>query len=161
MSRGKPGPKPRPIEERFWSKVEMGMDCWVWTGAATNAGYGLLGRGAGVRSNVLAHRLSWEIHFGAILPRLEVCHHCDNPRCVNPAHLFVGTHKENFADASRKGRMSRGESHYKSKFKEADVIEIRRRGAAGETEESIADLFDVSRTAIHKVLARKNWKHLK
>jgi hypothetical protein len=82
---------------RFWPKVRKDRGCWVWTGATTTTGYGRL-------SGQPAHRLSWEIHHGPIPAGLFVCHRCDNPGCVRPDHLFLGTHEANMADMVAKGR---------------------------------------------------------
>lgn len=99
---------PKSLEERFWENVKVCsfLDCWSWLGCKNNAGYGSLSDGSGSRS-IMAHRASWLIHFGEIpeiTPRLVVMHKCDNPSCVNPAHLELGTHKDNTQDAMRKGR---------------------------------------------------------
>lgn len=98
----------RPEVERFWAKVdksgpvpehrpELGQ-CWVWTANAIPKGYGLFGR------NRYAHRYSWEIHFGPVPGKLWVLHKCDNPSCVRPTHLFLGTARDNYADMRTKGR---------------------------------------------------------
>ena len=91
-----------PLERRFWDKVTMGDGCWEWTGTRHSWGYGLLGGRRKV--HLRAHRVSWEIHFGPIPAGLYILHHCDNPRCVRPDHLFLGTHRDNMADMVKKGR---------------------------------------------------------
>ena len=94
----------RPVEERFWEKVQKTDGCWLWTGATIAAGYGELAVGQ-PRKPLRAHRLSWEMHHGPIPEGLLVLHHCDVRNCVRPEHLFLGTHQDNMADAYAKGRM--------------------------------------------------------
>lgn len=91
----------RPAEDRFWEKVQKGDGCWEWRGVLQR-GYGILHvDGRAIR----AHRLSWELHNGPIPPSLYACHRCDNPKCVRPDHIFLGTHGDNMADAHQKGRL--------------------------------------------------------
>lgn len=112
------GKTPKPIGDRFWDKVNkdgpvpqhvphLGK-CWVWTGAKAHKGYGAIS-GEGFRSKRdLAHRVSWRLHHGDVPQGLWVLHKCDNPPCVRPDHLFLGTSQDNHADMMRKGRHAHG-----------------------------------------------------
>lgn len=92
-----------PISQRFWSKVRIGDGCWEWTASTHKFGYGQLFVEWKARP-LQAHRVSWELHFGEIPKGKHVLHKCDNPLCVRPDHLFLGTHEDNLSDMNRKGR---------------------------------------------------------
>jgi hypothetical protein len=99
-------PEPRPATwiARFWSKVEKGPGCWEWQGSRSRGGYGQFYAEGSPR---LAHRVSYVLHFGEQPGAFYICHHCDNPPCVNPAHLFKGSPGANSRDAVSKGRYER------------------------------------------------------
>jgi hypothetical protein len=150
-------------DERFWSKVDRAGDCWLWTGSKDGRGYGhfqpVNGRGMG------AHRWSYARAYGPIPQSLYVCHHCDNPSCVNPAHLFLGTASDNQQDSIRKGRAYlipplalSGEENPCVKLQEAQVLEILRRHSEPLTE--LAKEFGVTKHAVWRIRHRKTWKHL-
>jgi hypothetical protein len=124
-----------------------------------------------------AHRISWELAHGPIPDGLFVCHRCDNPPCVNPAHLFLGTHADNMADAAAKGRTMSGDDHWVRKHPElawggrrttrgacrlvdAQVLEIRRRRANGEGVVPLGQAFGVSHATISDICRRRTWRHL-
>lgn len=145
-------------EERFWAKVAKrdGDDCWVWSGSLRNRGYGSIlvaGR------NVPAHRLSYELHRGPIPPGLYVCHHCDNRACVNPNHLFLGTHDDNMADRDRKGRNVAhwGERHYAAKLTWQEVCEMRA-NPDRLTKRQLAERYGVAYPTVGNILAGRKWR---
>lgn len=147
--------------ERFWPKVdECGLgECWEWTARRHKQGYGLLSEWDGSRrSRLLAHRVSWEIANGPIPAGLHVLHHCDNPPCVNPAHLFLGTQVDNNLDKHRKGRTPCGEDTAMAKLSADAVREIRRRGHAGEMQTALSREFAVSRRQIGRIVERDSWR---
>lgn len=166
--RKRPNRKRQPIDQRFWKYVDKSGDCWLWTGATRNFGYGVLNTGGHNGHAAAAHRVSWVIHFGDIPPDMCICHHCDNPLCVNPAHLFLGTRADNNRDMYQKGRYkktsdnaAKGESHGMARLTEKEVLEIRSRHAATHpTLRDLAVLYNVSLQSIHRIVHRKSWKHI-
>lgn len=148
----------RSAVNRFWENVNQNAsnECWEWTGSKLSAGYGMLYIGNQMK---LAHRYSYELHNGAIPQGMFCCHHCDNPSCVNPAHLFLGTHNDNMADMKSKGRQKHGNG--KAKVTEAQVLEIRQKYARGGiTHRELAAIYGVNREAISNIIQRKNWPHV-
>ena len=138
--------KPLSIRERFWRFVTPGNAdaCWIWRGARHWNGYGQILVARPRRRKLRAHRVSWELHYGPVPSGMEVCHHCDNPPCVNPAHLFIGTRSDNARDASRKGRLHRTQGPM-SPATVAEMLAMLRNGA---TQVAAARRFQVSETTV-------------
>ena len=109
--------------DRFFHRVEKTDGCWNWTGATFGGRYGAFWVGG---KTIGAHKFSFVHHHGAIPDGMYVCHHCDNPRCVRPDHLFLGTPKDNSQDMVSKGRVrvASGDKHYKTKIREEDLQKI-------------------------------------
>lgn len=114
--------KLKPVLDRFWNKVEKTATCWLWTGSLTD-GYGAF-RPAKHRG-MLAHRFSYELAHGPIPNGLEICHICDNPRCVRPDHLFAGSHDTNMKDAAAKGRIWRKGRERRAPITSATISRLR------------------------------------
>jgi hypothetical protein len=161
--------KQRPVSERFWSYVDISDQCWKWTGSVTNYGYGRLHIGGRDGRDVGAHRIAWELLKGRIPEGLYVCHHCDNPICVNPAHLFLGTQSDNMQDAGKKNRLPQqkyhgfcaGERNGRAKLTDAQVSAIRKEYQVVMSHRKLAAKYKVSRSIIRFILSGKNWKHVK
>ena len=153
------GPKPKPIEERFWPKGSVGNDgnCWIWNGPVNGNGYG----GLTVSGKVIqVHRISWQLHYGDIPAGMCVCHKCDNPLCVNPKHLFIGTPKDNSRDMTVKGRSSYGRKNGRAILSPDDILKIRERYLSGERPIDLSREYGVTSTNIIRIGKRKLWKYI-
>jgi len=156
----------RSLKERFWAKVAfIGAEpdaCWEWRGTKHYKGYGQIGKGGKLGSGghmLYAHRVAWELTNGPIPEGMQVLHHCDNPICVNPAHLFLGTPADNSADMVAKHRQSfvsrgRGEAHPGVKLSEQDVRDIRK---SLNSSTVLGRMYGVTRQNITRIKQRKTW----
>lgn len=145
--------------------------CWEWAGSKNNFGYGRYGymTDDGRRTWLGAHRILYELVYGPIPPGMLVCHHCDNPTCVRPSHLFIGNTKDNMRDASHKGRTCtgeknmfyggdrRGEKSHTAKLTTEQVVDIRQRYSEGESYGKLAAQFAVTPSNILCIVKRKSW----
>jgi hypothetical protein len=145
--------------DRFWRKVQKTESCWLWTGAVDEDGYGKLRFASKLRS---AHRLSWEYAHGSSPGAQFVCHTCDTPRCVNPAHLFLGSSNDNNQDRLAKGRYLKGETHHLSTISDAAVSLMRIAYSVGFTQTQLRHAFAVSKASVSRIVRgvdRKESKH--
>jgi len=151
--------------------------CWNWTRRSKQNGYGVAYLG---KERWLAHRAAYTLVKGAIPEGMSVCHSCDNPACINPDHLWLGTHKENMHDAIKKGRSSKppvhvGEDHWRHKYPEMvergednpnaiktdeEVIALRRDYVAGTPLSDLYVRYQVTKATIHDYTSGRSWKHL-
>ena len=154
-------PKNISLEKRFWLKVDRRSDteCWNWIGKVKlKEGYGRFKIG---QKGILVHRYSYVLHIGNIPEKMLVLHKCDNPACVNPKHLFLGTDKDNSADKISKNRHAFGEKNGAAKLTEYQVREIRCAYSENNvSQEALARLYGVSGRLICDIVHRKIWKHL-
>jgi len=146
-------------KERIESKVEKIPEagCWIWMGATQVRGYGEL---ISHNRKHLAHRASYEVFVGLIPEGMNVCHSCDNVYCVNPAHLFLGTQKQNLQDMASKGRSTRGQRNPMAKLTEEEVKDIKYFLSIGINDFDIAKQYEVTRGAINLIKQGKRWNHV-
>jgi len=157
MRTGRPA---TPLLDRFLTKFDKGSqeECWEWKGCCLSPlPYGLIKRKDGAQLH--ANRVSWEYYRGPIPKGMFVLHDCDNPKCVNPHHLFLGTHQENMDDMVGKGRLPKhhGEANGASKLTESDVLEIR---ADKRSQNKIAREYGICQTLVSMIKLRKRWGYL-
>lgn len=153
----------------FWSKVRKSDGCWLWLAGVDKDGYGKFqitlprtGLPTGVPSkqrHVRAHAFSYELHHGPVPEGNVVMHTCDTPGCVRPDHLLSGTQQDNRADCVNKGRVASGTKTNVAKLSEAQAVEIRIRGCAGESVKKLAKEFGVGLSAAYDIIAGRSWKH--
>lgn len=148
-----------PLFSRWSDKVLVDDGCWEWQAGRGPQGYGAIRIPTKTKR---AHRVSYELFRGPIPDGLLVCHHCDNPGCVKPSHLFVGTTADNMHDRDRKGRGNQrgGEQHPNAKLSGEDVLVIRELCESGSLQKVVADRFGVTFQEISKIVTRKIWKSL-
>jgi len=171
------------IEERFWSKVDKSMgknSCWPWkaghssTFASHKFGYGMFN--ITKRQPISSHRMAWMLTNGEIPPGLCVCHHCDNPPCCNPSHLFLGAISDNNKDMVKKGRcnsrglpgkrkntkfIKKGEDHHHSKFTDKQIIEMRKDyNNPAFKKKDIAKKYNAHYCTIWRICTQRGWTHI-
>lgn len=148
--------KSRDLVTRFWEKVQKSDGCWEWT---AHRGYFGYGRIMVAKKAQPAHRISWELANGPIPKGLFVCHSCDNPPCVRPDHLFLGTQADNMRDMGNKGRQPHGENHRNAKFSLENIREMKRLRIQGMAIRAIARQFNTNRIYVRDILSGKAWRH--
>lgn len=154
-------PKIVDMEIALWRNVGIPKGdvdaCWEWRGARSAAGYGnVVVRG----KTVTAHRVAWETERGPIPEGMQVCHRCDNPLCVRPDHLFLGTAADNMADRNAKGRQARGEKFKRSSLTEEKVREMRVLAKTGVNMSELARRFGVSLPSASRIVRGLDWRHV-
>lgn len=157
-----------PTNEKFWKKTNKRSDdeCWEWAGQKDKDGYGVLSSSIldGKIKRLRAHRYSWKMNFGDIPSGMFVCHKCDNPSCVNPKHLFLGTPKDNTQDMLKKGRRpnttgTRGEDHPKAKLTWEKVRLIRKLYLSSNyTNRELGKRFEIGDRQIGYIVRNETWK---
>ena len=144
----------KTVEQTFWEHVlfpTVESSCWLWTGIIVN-GYGQIRRGRKKVKRYYAHRVSWEIHNNRYAGIFDVMHSCDNPLCVNPDHLSLGTRLENIVDAKNKGRMKGGILSH------VNVENIRKMYSTNKkTQSQIAEIYSVSPSMVSRVVNGERW----
>ena len=151
-----------PIEERLRAKISKGgpNGCWNWTAGLGHNGYGQIRCGTPKRTMLRAHRVAFELGRGPVPEGMLVLHTCDNRKCCNPDHMFLGSHADNHADKKAKGRQARGSGHGCAILDEDSVAKIRQLLSEGVTCALIGRSFGVSRYAISDIKNGRSWTHI-
>lgn len=152
---------PEQREAAFWAKVDKSAGpeaCWPWRGAITTHGYGCTQVG---NKRVLgAHKVAYVYTMGVVPDGLQVCHTCDNRKCCNPSHFFLGTKADNARDAMRKDRHARGERNRRNKLTDSQVLEIRALAPKRGECQALAEKYGVNLNTMQAVVYRRTWRHL-
>lgn len=151
--------KAKTISQRFWEKVDRTGECWLWTRCCFRQGYGLFRIH---NNNYLAHRVAWELVNGEIPTGLDVLHSCDNPPCVNPNHLHIGTHSQNMLESVARCRWipCNGSKNGAAKLNDSDVMKIRELSLAGYSQNQLGRMFGVNGSNINFIVNRHTWRHI-
>jgi hypothetical protein len=150
------------IPARFWEKVNKGESCWLWTASVNSGGYGTFRFHGKTR---LAPVVAWELTYGPVPAERYICHRCDTPRCVNPAHLWLGTLADNNADMVAKGRSpvigKKGSANINARLSDAEIHDIKSRPHSGWGHSArLAAEFGVSPATIGHILTGRSWTHV-
>ena len=149
---------------RLWAKVTKSDGCWLWTGSLNNHGYGQIWRGDGPGTSrlLMAHRAVWTLENGPIPDGMYLCHSCDNPQCVRPSHMFLGTQTDNMRDCLSKGRMKfaaprLGPANHNAKLTWESVRHIRREYALGTNLSTLSRTFGMARSTLREIVTGRRW----
>jgi len=145
----------RTPAQRFWDKIVMGPDCWLWAASTNDKGYGWF---TFEGKTVFAHRFSFELFYGPFDLDLKVLHDCDVPSCVRPDHLFLGTQFDNMRDKTEKGRQAKGSKHGRAKLTDQQVRDIFMSYKSGDfSQQSLANEYGVHQTKISAIVRGVAW----
>lgn len=154
------------ILQRFWDKVDIKTEneCWNWKASTRGHSTHDYGRFYFRKTRIQSHRVAWIISFGEIPIGLKVCHKCDNPKCVNPNHLFLGTQEDNMKDCKKKGRTGQnltcGTTRYNAKVNDQKVKIIRAMFDNGYTNKGLSKMFEIAPSTICDIVKRRTWRHI-
>lgn len=159
IKKGSRYPAFKTMKESLEAKFMKGKnnECWNWTHATSNHGYGSFTFNG---KRYIASRLAYEIYIGPIEKGHHICHKCDNPKCVNPSHLFSGTIKENMSDMVKKNRSAKGQNHSQSKLNDRQVKIIKKLIKQNRKNIEIAAKFNINRRTVNHIKSETRWSHI-